>query len=208
LLTLTEEQLDGLILFSEYIRENDYDEEICNYCLEYGDSKSYSKKKCTCKVENVIADFKLYERLLPAIIVTELYYYYDPYSRYIYVINQAKLLLKVFDMDELESKDEDSMDGFDCIYEANILSSPILSIIYLCCLHHKGNFKSRSKYPFKKALDKAYNLLLEVYDTETVEQQLVMLFAVVNNPEWYEHKALMEYEHAEDLWDKIKDHLI
>jgi hypothetical protein len=51
LLTLTEEQLDGLIIFSEYVRENDFDREICNYCLENGDSKKYNKKKCKCQVE-------------------------------------------------------------------------------------------------------------------------------------------------------------
>jgi hypothetical protein len=209
LLTLTEDQLDGLIIFSEYVRENDFDREICDYCLQYGDSKKYNKKKCKCQVENIIADFKLYEKLMPALIITELYYYYDPYSRYIYVINQAKLLLKVFDMDELEFKSEEDMDGFDCICEANIHTSPILNIIYLCCLHHKGNYTiDRGGYPFLEAIDKAIKLLFEVFNKEQAEQQLVILFSVINDISFYEHQILMQYEEVRNAWEKIKEYLI
>ena len=204
MLTLTKDQLKGMWLFSNYVRENE--NELCNYCLKNLSTKKYKSSKCTCEGGKLVADFKLYEKLLPFVTVTEMYYFYDLYTRYVYVLNQAYVVLRVFDLDELESKHEDDMDGFDTLLESNVFKSPILTLQYACCAHQKINYTiTRFLKPFEELVEELFSWLEDSFSETEVQQQLVMLFSVIHNPSWYEHEVLLRYECARNVWEKLSE---
>lgn len=194
-----------MLLFSTYVRENEYDNEMCNYCLQYGASPQYKSSKCTCSSEDSVVDFKMYEKLLPTVVVTELHYFYDPYTRYVYVLNQAYVVLRVYDLDELESKHEDDLNGFDYMLQSNVYKSPLLTLVYTCCTHQKGNYTlTRFLKPFETAVSECVEWLESSFTAEEVSRQLVVLFSVVNNDSWYEHKLLCSHPVARDVWRNLE----
>lgn len=194
-----------MLLFSTYVRENEYGNEVCDYCLTYGSTEKYKKSSCTCSGDAVV-DFKLYEKLLPSVTVTELHYFYDPYTRYVYVLNQAYVLLRVYDLDELESTHEDDLTGFDYALQANVYKSPLLTLVYVCCTHQKNNYSlTRFLKPFEETVQEALQWLEYSFSAEEVRRQLVVLFSVVNDDSWYEHKLLCHHQVAREVWATLEN---
>lgn len=194
-----------MLLFSTYVRENEYGNEVCDYCLNYGSSPQYKSSKCTCSSNDSLADFKLYEKLLPSVVVNELHYFYDPYTRYVYVLNQAYVVLRVYDLDELESKHEDDLSGFDYVLQSNLYKSPLLTLVYVCCTHQKGNYTlTRFLKPFEQTVSECVEWLESSFTAEEVQRQLVVLFSVVNNDSWYEHELLCSYTVARNVWKDLE----
>lgn len=172
MIKLSEEQIENKLFLFAYLRREDiYEREICYSCIN-GETKN-NPFKCSCdkKVNYLIPDFKLYERYLTGQIVTEIGYYLEPYSRYIYVLNQKNEILRVFDMNILENKKFEDYDGFDISINYHISNDSILSYLYF-------NFKLMSKtiepffddYFFELLDEKLSNDLLMSFEDERIEK--------------------------------------
>lgn len=139
MISISKEQIDKkLFLFSYLRREDIFEKEICNSCIN-GESKiNVSSCYCDKDVNFLIPDFKLYERYLTGQIVTEIKYLLEPYTRYIYVLNQKDEILRVFDMDQLERKGYQNYDPFDISINYHLSNNIIISYLYF-------NFKLMNK---------------------------------------------------------------
>ena len=168
MIRLDDQQIqNNFYLFSHLIREEVFEKEICYPCLE-GETFN-DPDLCTCDKESdfFIADFKIYEKMLFGQIITEIYYYYDPFTRYIYVLNQKNEILKVFDLDETEKKTYKELNGFDICLEFNINQSIILSFIYYN-LKLKNNVFNQEDYSIKKYEILGYDSLFEILNEKLI----------------------------------------
>ena len=131
MIKISDEQIENkLFLFAYLIRENIFENEMCYPCLNGESKKDSSKCSCNKEVIYCVPDFKLYERYLTGQIVTEIGYFFEPYTRYIYVLNQKSEILKVFDMNLLENKNFEDYDGFDISINYHISNNITLSYLY------------------------------------------------------------------------------
>jgi hypothetical protein len=119
-----------LFLFAYLRREDVFEKEICYSCINGETKKDKSLCSCNKQIHYVIPDFKVYEKYLTGQIVTEINYYLDPYTRYIYVLNQRNEILRVFDMDQLERKGFENYDTFDISVNYHISNNIIVSYLY------------------------------------------------------------------------------
>lgn len=204
MLSLTEEQITTLYCFKTWIRENDWEDEICDYCLTDDSLSSWESDKCTCsKNKYHIGDFKLYEKLLP-ILISEISYYYDPLSRYIYVLNQNKTILRVIDMDDLETKTGTELaDGYDhCTLEA-IMFDPLMSLIFMCCriIKDLDTLNAKKIIVIKKTLD----LFFE--DSDYYKKRILILFSIIHQEEHLLFKILCHHPLFNEEWQIAKQRL-
>lgn len=139
MIRLDENELDNkLYLFCHLIREDIFENEICYPCLKGETSIEETSCICNKNIEFIIADFKLYENFFDGSVITEIKYYYDPYTRYIYCLNQKNEILKVFEMDSLESKNFKEFNGFEVCVNFHLLNDILLCYLYF-------QFKKRNK---------------------------------------------------------------
>ena len=131
MIKISEDQIENrLFLFAYLMRENIFENEMCYSCINGETKKDSSKCSCNKSVIYAIPDFKLYERYFTGQIITEIGYYFEPYTRYIYVLNQKNEILKVFDLNILENKNFEEYDGFDISINYHISNNIILSYLY------------------------------------------------------------------------------
>jgi len=172
MIKISSEQVDNrLFLFAYLRRENIFENEICYSCLNGETKKDLSKCSCNKAINYSIPDFKLYERYLTGQIITEIGYYLEPYTRYIYVLNQKNEILRVFDMNMLENKNFEDYDGFDISINYHISNNIIVSYLYF-------NFKLMNEtiepffddYFFELLDEKLINDILMSHYEERIEK--------------------------------------
>lgn len=131
MIKISKDQIEKkLFLFSYLRREDIFEKEICNSCISGLSKIDISNCSCNKTINFLIPDFKLYERYLTGQIITEIQYLIEPYTRYIYVLNQKDEILRVFDMDQLERKGYQNYDAFDVSINYHLSNNTILSYLY------------------------------------------------------------------------------
>lgn len=131
MIKISEDQITNKLFLFAYLRREDiFEKEMCNSCIN-GESKK-DPSSCTCNKEVIflIPDFKLYERYLTGQIITEIKYFLEPYTRYVYVLNQKDEILRVFDMDQIERKEYKNYDVFDISINYHLSNNIIISYLY------------------------------------------------------------------------------
>jgi hypothetical protein len=169
-----------LYLFCHLIREDIFENEICYSCLKAESSEDNDLCKCNKDADFVIADFKLYEKFFEGSVITEIKYYYDPYTRYIYCLNQKDEILKVFEIDNLENKIFKDFNGFEVCLNYHITNDIILCYLYY---HFKKENESLS-YLFNENFDELIREKLIEFlissDYETRIQSISILYPWIN----------------------------
>ena len=215
MIQISEQQVNNnLYLFSHLIREEIFEKEICYACLEGTSLKN--KKFCTCNKDSdfFIADFKIFEKILSGQIITEIFYYYDPYMRYVYVLNQKKEVLKVFDLEEIEKKPYKQLNGFDICLEFNINQSIIMSFIYYNLKLRNDVFDSKD-YPIRSYEEFGYDSLFEVLNEKMIayllnsdEETRLNSFCILYP--WVEYfdslkSIIYNYDDISNSYDRFKE---
>lgn len=172
MIKITDEQVENkLFLFAYLRRENIYENELCYSCLNGETKKDPLNCKCNKKITYSIPDFKLYERYLTGQIITEIGYYLEPYTRYIYVLNQKNEILRVFDMNMLETKNFEDYDGFDISINYHISNCTIISYLYFNFKLMNGTIEPFFDDYFFELLDeKLINDILMSHYEERIEK--------------------------------------
>jgi hypothetical protein len=203
LLSLTEEQTQTLYCFKTYIRENDYEDEICDYCLTESSLKKFNPKKCKCSNAIFhIGDFKLYEKLLP-LMISEVSYNYDPMSRYVYVLNQNRTILRVLDMDDLESYEETELDGYENLVLQAIRQDALMILIYSCCQIMKDVIPLNAK-----TLLRVSDLVDDFFiDPEFSQRRILILFSIIHQEEHPLFKYLLSHNSFLEHWNLVREKL-
>lgn len=215
MIQLSEQQINNnLYLFSHLVREEIFEKEICYACLEGLSLKN--KEFCTCEKDSdfFIADFKIFEKILTGHIITEIFYYYDPYTRYVYVLNQKKEILKIFDLEEVEKKKYSKLNGLDICLEYNINQSIVMSFIYYN-LKLKNKVFNSNDYPIKSYEEFGYDSLFEVLnekmiafllnsDEETRLNSFCILYPWIDSFDSLQ-SIIKNYDDISDSYDRFKE---